>query len=81
MGCKRLIFDSGYLEAMHRPNLKMNFDGIESIVEDGIVGKKDGEHIPFDVMIFATGYAAVSFIHHVLTIRMNLSACGRSALI
>ncbi|RXW19556.1 hypothetical protein EST38_g6287 [Candolleomyces aberdarensis] len=62
MGCKRLIFDTGYLEAMHRPNLKMNFDGIESIVEDGIVTKKNGEHIPFDVMIFATGYAAVSFI-------------------
>ncbi|KAJ2924688.1 hypothetical protein H1R20_g12399, partial [Candolleomyces eurysporus] len=61
MGCKRLIFNSGYLEAMHRPNLKMDFDGIESIVEDGIVTKKNGEHIPFDVMIFATGYAADTY--------------------
>ncbi|KDR70333.1 hypothetical protein GALMADRAFT_76113, partial [Galerina marginata CBS 339.88] len=49
-GCKRVIFDTGYLEALHRHNLDLNWDGIERIVEDG--------HITLDVIIFATGFAA-----------------------
>ncbi|EAU81842.2 monooxygenase [Coprinopsis cinerea okayama7 len=57
MGCKRIIFDTGYLPALHRPNLHLNWDGIDSIVENGIVTKKS-EFLPFDVIIFATGFSA-----------------------
>ncbi|KAF8957769.1 hypothetical protein BDZ97DRAFT_84041 [Flammula alnicola] len=57
LGCKRVIFDTNYLAALHRPNLDLNWDGIDTIVEDGIL-TKTGEHIPLDVLIFATGYAA-----------------------
>ncbi|KDR82144.1 hypothetical protein GALMADRAFT_222024 [Galerina marginata CBS 339.88] len=64
-GCKRIIFDSGYLEALHRPNLELNWDGIDSIFEDGIL-TKTGEHVPLDVIIFATGFAAD---HYPLPIR------------
>ncbi|TFY83518.1 hypothetical protein EWM64_g500 [Hericium alpestre] len=54
-GCKRFILDAGYLKALHRPNLILNWDGIERIAENGIVTKK-GEHLPFDVIIYATGF-------------------------
>ncbi|KAF8162664.1 hypothetical protein B0H34DRAFT_289614 [Crassisporium funariophilum] len=57
LGCKRVIFDTDYLAALHRPNLDLNWDGIEAIVEEGVLTKK-GERIPCDVLIFATGYAA-----------------------
>jgi hypothetical protein len=40
IGCKRLLFDTDYLAALHRPNLTLNSDGIETIVEDGIVTTK-----------------------------------------
>ncbi|PPQ99174.1 hypothetical protein CVT24_009265 [Panaeolus cyanescens] len=57
LGCKRVIIDTDYLDALHRPNLEMNWDGIDRIVQDGILTKK-GETIPVDVLIFATGYSA-----------------------
>ncbi|KAJ7334911.1 hypothetical protein DFH08DRAFT_749981 [Mycena albidolilacea] len=57
LGCKRIIINQNYLESLHRPNLALNWDGIQSIYEDGIV-TKTGDKISFDVMIFATGFAA-----------------------
>ncbi|KAF7359005.1 hypothetical protein MSAN_01241200 [Mycena sanguinolenta] len=65
IGCKRLIFDTDYLEALHRPNLKLNWDGIQSICEDGIITKK-GEKLSFDVLIFATGFTADRYPLHVV---------------
>ncbi|KAJ6567001.1 hypothetical protein B0H19DRAFT_716653 [Mycena capillaripes] len=55
LGCKRMIFDTNFLGALHRPNLRLNWDGIQSISEDGILTKK-GEKLSFDVIIFATGF-------------------------
>ncbi|THU85879.1 FAD/NAD(P)-binding domain-containing protein [Dendrothele bispora CBS 962.96] len=60
MGCKRVIFDTDFLAALHRPNVDITFDGIESIYEGGIVTKK-GERKPFDVLIFATGFVTDDF--------------------
>jgi cation diffusion facilitator CzcD-associated flavoprotein CzcO len=40
IGCKRIIIDTDYLAALHRPNVDLNWDGIQEIVEDGIVTKK-----------------------------------------
>ncbi|KAF9032933.1 hypothetical protein BJ165DRAFT_1534822 [Panaeolus papilionaceus] len=57
LGCKRIVFDTNYLNSLHRKNLDMNWDGIDRIVQDGILTKK-GELIPLDVLIFATGYNA-----------------------
>lgn len=56
MGCKRVLYDANYLAALRRPNLALNWDGIEAVTEVGIITKK-GETIPFDVLIFATGFA------------------------
>ncbi|EGN98237.1 hypothetical protein SERLA73DRAFT_74465 [Serpula lacrymans var. lacrymans S7.3] len=54
-GCKRIIADSGYLASFYRPNVNLNFDGIAKILENGILTTK-GEVIPFDVIIYATGF-------------------------
>ncbi|KAF9254290.1 FAD/NAD(P)-binding domain-containing protein [Marasmius fiardii PR-910] len=64
-GCKRLIFDrSKYLKSLHRPNVRLNWDGIDAITKTGVLTKTD-ESIPFDVIIFATGYVADSYPLHV----------------
>jgi cation diffusion facilitator CzcD-associated flavoprotein CzcO len=60
VGCKRIVVDPGYLECLNWPNVKLNYDGIERIVEEGIK-LKTGEVIPLDVIIFATGFSVVSF--------------------
>lgn len=57
LGCKRVIFDTDFCKALHRPNFDLNWDGVERITEDGVLTKK-GEKIPFDIIIFGTGYRA-----------------------
>ncbi|KAF8205375.1 hypothetical protein K438DRAFT_1670245 [Mycena galopus ATCC 62051] len=57
LGCKRMLLDTGFLRSLHRPNMNLNWDGIQSICENGIVTKL-GEKLPFDVIIFATGFTA-----------------------
>lgn len=54
-GCKRLIINSGYLDALHRPNVALTFDNIRNITATGIVGMS-GEELPFDAIICATGF-------------------------
>jgi hypothetical protein len=39
MGCRRVLIDAGYLEALHRPNMSLRRNDIEAIVEDGIITK------------------------------------------
>ncbi|KAF8636884.1 hypothetical protein AX16_010940 [Volvariella volvacea WC 439] len=60
LGCKRILFDTGYLRALHRPNLKPTWDGIRSIDERGIVTTKGQRH-DLDVLIFATGFVTNDF--------------------
>ncbi|KAJ7612176.1 hypothetical protein FB45DRAFT_843471 [Roridomyces roridus] len=60
LGCKRLLFDNNYLAALHRPNLSLNWEGIQKVEEGGLVTRK-GEKMPFDVMIFATGFVSDRF--------------------
>ncbi|KAI0074670.1 FAD/NAD-P-binding domain-containing protein [Panus rudis PR-1116 ss-1] len=59
-GCKRLIVDTGYYDMLHKPNVSLVVDGIAEITETGIVTKK-GEHLPFDVIILATGFVVDKF--------------------
>ncbi|GBE79123.1 hypothetical protein SCP_0203200 [Sparassis crispa] len=55
--CRRAVMDSGYLSCLHLPNFNLNWDGISEITSQGIL-TKTGESLPFDVVIFATGYVA-----------------------
>ncbi|KAJ7769773.1 hypothetical protein B0H14DRAFT_2967291 [Mycena olivaceomarginata] len=57
LGCKRMLLDTGFLQALHRPNLNLNWHGIQSITEDGIITTK-GKELSFDIIIFATGFTA-----------------------
>ncbi|KAG2051556.1 FAD/NAD(P)-binding domain-containing protein [Suillus hirtellus] len=54
-GCKRTVANNGFLDVLHRPNLTLNFDGIDNIAENGII-TKTGETLPFDVIVYATGF-------------------------
>ena len=58
-GCKRIVVDPGYLKALHRPNITLNFDGVKSLVKEGIK-TGSGEVVPLDVIILGTGFAFVS---------------------
>ena len=58
MGCKRIIVDPGFLKGLHRENVELRQDAIDSIVEEG-VKLKTGEVVPLDVIIYATGYSLV----------------------
>ncbi|KAG1783064.1 hypothetical protein EV702DRAFT_1040837 [Suillus placidus] len=49
------VADSGFLESLCRSNVTLNFDGIAEIVENGIIAKT-GEMLPFDVIVYATGF-------------------------
>ena len=57
-GCKRIIVDPGYLQSLYRPNVHLTWESIEKIVPDGIL-LKNGEVVPLDVIIFATGFDLV----------------------
>lgn len=54
LGCRRLLFDNGYLASLHRPNVTMDWSGIDSMVEDGIMTKKGGKiaYMVFVQLIF-----------------------------
>lgn len=67
-GCKRIVVDSQYLDSLNRPNVSLNWDAIEAIVEGGIK-LKTGVIIPLDVIIFGTGYSLVCILvnHKFLT--------------
>ena len=60
-GCKRRIFDPGYLEALHEPNLTLRTESIQRFDATGIVSDS-GVHEDFDVIILATGFEVSSFL-------------------
>ena len=54
-GCKRRIFDSGYLEALHLPNVTLTDEPTAEILENG-VRLGNGEVVEADVIILANGF-------------------------
>ncbi|CAE6447249.1 unnamed protein product [Rhizoctonia solani] len=54
-GCKRVVFDPGYFEALNRPNVELESDPITKITPTGIETKSGKEH-KLDVIAFATGF-------------------------
>lgn len=61
VGCKRRIFDPGYLKALHEPNLTLRTEGIQKFDAAGIVSES-GAHEDFDVIVLATGFEVSSFL-------------------
>lgn len=54
-----MLMDTGYLADLHRSNMTLKFGGVARITEEGIETQQ-GEEIPLDVIIFATGFVVVS---------------------
>ena len=60
-GCKRVLFTSKYLPALRRENVDLVTDSITEVTPTGVV-TADGREHPLDVLIYATGFDATSFM-------------------
>ena len=47
IGCRRILYDVGYLAALHRLNINLRSNDIETIVEDSIVTKAGNGFLGF----------------------------------
>jgi len=60
-GCKRLVFSSGYYQAVQRPNVELVTESIARMVPDGLL-TADGEFHGLEILILATGFQADAFM-------------------
>lgn len=70
LGCRRVIPSNNYLPALSRENVNVDISGIERITASGIK-TKDGQDIPLDIIVYATGYNAYSNMKKALTFQVN----------
>ena len=61
LGCKRKIADPGYLESLHRDNVELIPEGIERMMENGIVSSS-GRVDEYDMVVLATGFKVTEFL-------------------
>ncbi|QRD83867.1 putative monooxygenase [Aspergillus flavus] len=69
VGCKRRIFDPGYLESLHQDNVLLTDAKTERITEEGI--ETDKGFIPADVIVLATGFQTNKFIPYMDVVGRN----------
>jgi cation diffusion facilitator CzcD-associated flavoprotein CzcO len=69
LGCRRVIPSNAYLPALARDNVKVDIRGIDSITPTGI-RTKDGQEIPLDIIVYATGYFAYSNVKKMLSFKV-----------
>ncbi|EGX96129.1 dimethylaniline monooxygenase, putative [Cordyceps militaris CM01] len=69
IGCKRRIFNPGYLECLHEDNLTLTDKAILEVVPEG-VRTQDGI-IEADVIALATGYTTNSFLPRIELVGRN----------
>lgn len=70
LGCKRRIYDPGYLASLHRENVELRPEGIQRLTEKGIVSES-GAEADFDAIILATGFEVASFLKSLKIIGKN----------
>lgn len=61
LGCKRILISDDFFPVFTRDNVKLETRKIDKISEKGIVA--EGEEEEFDLIIMATGFATVEFMH------------------
>ncbi|KAI0873003.1 monooxygenase [Hypoxylon argillaceum] len=61
LGCKRRIFDPGYLDSLNNKNVRLIPEGIKEITETGIVSTS-GKRDDFDIIVLATGFQVSQFL-------------------
>ncbi|KAI0000784.1 FAD/NAD-P-binding domain-containing protein [Russula compacta] len=60
IGCKRIVRDQGYLQSLNRPNVRLTFNPITRVEQDGVV-TETGEKILLDVLIYGTGFVTDNY--------------------
>jgi cation diffusion facilitator CzcD-associated flavoprotein CzcO len=60
LGCKRRIFDPGYLESLHSPKIELTTEAILEFTETRL--KTSKQSIDFDVVILSTGFKIQEFL-------------------
>jgi cation diffusion facilitator CzcD-associated flavoprotein CzcO len=61
LGCKRILISDDFFPVFTRDNVKLETRSIDKISEKGIVA--EGEEEEFDLIVMATGFATVEFMH------------------
>lgn len=61
LGCKRRVFDPGYLQSLNQENVTLIPEGIREITETGIISSS-GIRDDFDIIVLATGFQVSSFL-------------------
>ncbi|POR36846.1 Uncharacterized protein TPAR_02973 [Tolypocladium paradoxum] len=61
LGCKRRIFDPGYLDSLNLRNVELLPEGIKEITETGIISAS-GVTDNFDIIVLATGFQVSQFL-------------------
>jgi len=69
MGSRRVIPTNAFLPALARDNVDVDISGIECITPTGI-RTRDGEDIPLDIIVYATGFYAYSNMKKALTFQV-----------
>ncbi len=54
-GCKRVLVSNDWYPTLQRENVELRDEAVTRITEKGIL-TKDGTELPFDVIVYATGY-------------------------
>lgn len=60
LGCKRILRSDDFYPALTRPNVTLETRPIKRFYAQGIV-TADGEELPFDAVVFGTGFASQAF--------------------
>ncbi len=60
-GCKRLVFGTGFYQALQYGNVSLETDPIGRIDGQGVLCES-GKHIPCDLLIYATGFQAHNYM-------------------
>lgn len=61
IGCKRRVFDPGYLDSLNETHVVLQPEGIGEITETGIISSS-GVEDNFDIIVLATGFQVSEFL-------------------
>lgn len=71
VGCKRRVFDTGYLDCLHRDNVELvHDDAVERLTEDSAIFKS-GREVKIEAVILATGFETTTLLSHLNIIGRN----------
>jgi len=62
-GCKRILISDDYYPTLALPQVSLETRSIDHITSDGIALKDTAETLPFDLIVLATGFRTLQFMH------------------